>query len=251
MSSQDNVHNHDKRILGNNSAGQHKGGEGTGSKQSSMADLLKKPANKVSIFSTSSENHEVNANMKRGGSVLDEKNRERAFSLADRESQVAHNSKTDINMLQKIPPRKMSSLRGRHNAAGDNPYVKIKRCLNTALYCTKMSNIAEKIRLLGTSSIHYSPIFKNRQYILSKLKEDKVSKQVVKLPWYIINPESKFYMAWTMVGFIFILYAITYMPYGLIFVESDFVNALEDYMNYYFMVDVVVNFITAIYVNEE
>lgn len=138
-----------------------------------------------------------------------------------------------------------SSRRRRKTDSDACSYVKIKRCLHAALFITKMSKKSEYIRTYGTSCLHYNPIFKNRQYILARLRGEKFIPPTIRLPWYIIDPNNRLLIAWNLVGFVLVIYAISFMPYLMVFVAEPWVDQMEEYMTYYFMVDIVVNFTTA------
>ncbi len=125
------------------------------------------------------------------------------------------------------------------------PYLKVKRCLNAALFCTKMARISEKVRVYGTSCLQYDLLFKNREFVMKKLKGYVVASDLPKKPWYVVHPENKFFLAWTLIGFLFVVYAVTLMPYFMIFYDIQAINRLESFMGYYFLVDIAVNFFTA------
>ena len=110
-----------------------------------------------------------------------------------------------------------------------------------------MHQINEQVRLYGTSSVQYSPVFKSKSYIRTKLKVESSKPPEPDLPFYKIHPNNKWLILWTFVGFLMIMYCITFMPYGMVFVDSKGVDMFEDLMNYYFIADILVNFLTLYY----
>ena len=128
-----------------------------------------------------------------------------------------------------------------------HPLIKLKRCLHTALFCIKMDRINHEVRSFGSSKIQFSILFKNRLYVRNRLKQLEDGSNKPQFPKWIFNPENKYSILWTMAGFIFILYAITFMPYGMLFYsEVAAIDSFENYMNIYFMLDILVNFNTAV-----
>lgn len=90
-------------------------------------------------------------------------------------------------------------------------------------------------------------MFKNRKYVREKLtmSANKVIPQV--LPKYMIHPESKHYLVWTLIGLLLILYSITFMPLGLIFyADNSDIDLAENLMNIYFGMDLIANFMVAL-----
>lgn len=127
------------------------------------------------------------------------------------------------------------------------PIAKIQRVLNTALFCVRMDKVSHNLRHHGTSCLHYNLMFKNRKYVREKLtmSATKVVPQV--LPKYMIHPESKYYLVWTLIGLLLILYSITFMPLGLVFyADNTDIDLAENLMNIYFGMDLIVNFFVAL-----
>lgn len=108
-----------------------------------------------------------------------------------------------------------------------------------------MARISEKVRVYGTSCLQYDLTFKNREYVMKRLQGFVVTSEPPAKPWYVVHPENKAYLCWTLVGFLFVVYAVTLMPYFMIFYEIQAISRLENLMGYYFLVDIVVNFFTA------
>ncbi len=125
--------------------------------------------------------------------------------------------------------------------------MKIKRCLNAALFCVKMDRVNLEVRKQGTSLLQYNLLFKNRDYVRRRLKPEQHKVEAVVLPRFLFHPENGWYVAWTLVGFFLIIYAVSFMPYGMLFYpENKSINAFEDWMNVYFILDIFVNFNVAI-----
>jgi hypothetical protein len=125
--------------------------------------------------------------------------------------------------------------------------VKVKRCLNTALFCVKMDRLNLEVRNFGTSSLQYNTLFKNRDYVRRRLKADTVKVEAVVLPRFLFHPENPWYVVWTLAGFLLIIYAVSFMPFGMLFYsESKEISTFEDWMNVYFMIDIFVNFNVAL-----
>lgn len=132
----------------------------------------------------------------------------------------------------------------------DFPYVKLTRCLLASLACTKFNSELNKARTFGTSSNQYKVPLRGKLNVKSKLMfvDDTVSSETIikNAPW-VINPLSGKYVAWQFLMSLLILYAMTFMPYGLVFMGDDTTKDLaETIMNMLFIVDIVVNFFTAI-----
>lgn len=82
--------------------------------------------------------------------------------------------------------------------------------------------------------------------------DDTVSSEtIIKNAKWVIDPLSGKYIAWQFLMSLLILYAMTFMPYGLVFMGDDAAKDLaETIMNMLFIVDIFVNFFTAI-IDEE
>lgn len=127
------------------------------------------------------------------------------------------------------------------------PISKIQRALSAALFCVRMDKIGHNLRHHGTSCLQYNLIFKNRKYVKARLtmSANKVVPQ--QLPKYMIHPENKYYLVWTILGLLLILYSISFMPLGLVFYTDDKnIDLAENLMNIYFGMDIIVNFIVAL-----
>ena len=65
---------------------------------------------------------------------------------------------------------------------------------------------------------------------------------------YQINPMGYTTAAWNILMFFLILYCVTFMPYGMVFHgENEGKEMAEEIMNIFFGIDIIVNFLTPIY----
>lgn len=128
-------------------------------------------------------------------------------------------------------------------------YSKIRRCLNSALFATRMNGINERLRSYGTSSLLYNLIFKNRTYVRGRLntKFSLMAKQEEILPSFMVHPNWPPFIIWTLFTLLFIAYAVVIMPYTMIFIDNYYIDIFEDSMNYFFIADCVLNFFVAYY----
>lgn len=186
--------------------------------------------------------------------------RARRTMMIEEETEMMKDRKIVLKSLHKIEdqpdkntPAYMSQLSKKSRSgmkdSQSNPgsLAKIQRVLNVGLFCVKMEKINEGIRKHGTSSLLYNPVFKSRWYIRNKLKRDLIVEDVVEVPRFMFHPEHKLFIVWSLIGFVLILYAVTFMPYGMLFMSDNvFIDRMETYMNFYFIADIFVNFNTAL-----
>lgn len=131
-------------------------------------------------------------------------------------------------------------------------YTKLKSCLHTALFCVQATKKIEEIRLFGTTSVQYNLLFKSKEFVKEKLKPTNLVQKVeFNIPWYMFNPNGKFILGWNLIGLVFTLYAVTFMPYAMVFSESKGIELFENIMNFFFLADVLVNLLTAICKSDE
>lgn len=111
-----------------------------------------------------------------------------------------------------------------------------------------MEKVNQNIRLYGTSCIQYDPIFKSKKYIKKGLSKEVTHEEDFELPKYMFHPEHKLSIIWTMLGFILLIYTITFMPYGMLFYsDNKALDNFEMFMNFFFIVDILVIFNTAMF----
>ena len=61
-----------------------------------------------------------------------------------------------------------------------------------------------------------------------------------------------YYIIWNIIMSLLIIYAMTFMPYGIVFMgDNDTKESIENYMNIFFVADIFVNFLTAYYDEED
>jgi len=136
----------------------------------------------------------------------------------------------------------------------DGTYIKTARCLLVALACTKFNSNLEKARLYGTSLNQYKIAFRGKKHVKEKLlwvNDEIPVQEILKTAKWIVNPMGKKYICWNLVMALLIIYTITFMPYGMVFMNDDpKVSTMESYMNIFFGIDIFVNFCTAIFDEE-
>lgn len=140
------------------------------------------------------------------------------------------------------------------NKKNDSAYSKLVRCLLVANSCVKFEKELKKSRLYGTSSNQYKIALRGKTNVKNKLLwvDDTVKPEDIlkSAPW-IINPLSVKFFSWNIVMGGLIIYAMTYMPYGLIYAEEDPNRELaENLMNILFGADIIVNFFTGVILDD-
>lgn len=109
-----------------------------------------------------------------------------------------------------------------------------------------MDKVNTQIRLYGTSNIQYDLIFKSRESIKQKILPNFSKDDKLELPRYLFHPEQKFILYWTVFGMLFLIYTISFMPYGMLYYDSNKeVQIFETVMNFYFLTDILIIFNTA------
>ena len=135
------------------------------------------------------------------------------------------------------------------------PYSKLVRCLLAAHSCTKFQNELRKCRMYGSTNGAYKIVLQGKQNVKSKLIwVDNTVKpdQILKEAKWIISPLSVKFLCWSLLITLLIIYAMTFMPYGLIFLQENPTRDLvENIMNLFFIADIIVNFFTGIIEGDE
>ena len=124
-------------------------------------------------------------------------------------------------------------------------YLKIKRCLNTGLFLTRMQRIGENVRLYGTSCTLYNLNYRPKIAVKHNLVPPKEIPPPVIVPWYIINPSTKLYFYWRIFQSLLILYAISLLPYSMVFINSTSLHTFELVINFFFFFEFFIGFLTA------
>lgn len=136
----------------------------------------------------------------------------------------------------------------------DPTYLKFVRCMLAAHSCVKFNRELNKMRLYGTSLNQYKIALRGKKNVKAKLlwiDDTLTPEQIIANTKYVINPFGYKYLIWNLIMSLLIIYAMTYMPYGLVFVNnSPTKEAIEDYMNIFFVIDIFVNFFTVIFDEE-
>lgn len=136
------------------------------------------------------------------------------------------------------------------------PRIKLIRCFYTVLAVVKLTNILEQVKLYGTSTNLYKIAFRQRKAVKKALFPIPVrptfnNKKKETLPCYLIHPNSLCLAIWNLLMSLLIFYAISFMPYGMVFMpDNKKKETFENYMNYLFIIDILVNFFTAYYNKE-
>lgn len=128
----------------------------------------------------------------------------------------------------------------------------LKKYIILVYCCTKFLKISKKLKLYGTSSINLNLNYRNKNFILKAITINKLKsiKEEMKKIDNLVNPQNKFFTYWNLLMLIFIIYSIILMPYFMVF-EADniIVNNCELIMNIFFLIDIVINFNTAVIEN--
>ena len=61
----------------------------------------------------------------------------------------------------------------------------------------------------------------------------------------VIKDSNKFKIVWNILLIVFVVYSATYLPYRLTFIENDQTTAFDHLMNGFFIVDLIVNFLSS------
>lgn len=128
-------------------------------------------------------------------------------------------------------------------------YRKLSRCLLAAHACTQFQTELWKVRKYGTSSNQYKIPLRGKKNVKEKLLweyKEISAQEIIKKEKYLISPFGIPYLAWNFFMALLILYAMTFMPYGLVFMGDDNSKELaENLMNIFFVIDIFVNFFSA------
>lgn len=115
-----------------------------------------------------------------------------------------------------------------------------------------MYSVSEGIlqcRKYGTSGNQYKIPLRGKQNVKDKLlwKFKEISiKEIIGKEKYLISPLGIGYVLWSLLMALLIIYAMTFMPYGLVFMgDNNDKELAENLMNIFFVIDIFVNFFTA------
>ena len=128
---------------------------------------------------------------------------------------------------------------------------KRKRVMLAVHAVVKFWRILDHIKQYGTSSNLYNIAFRSRKSVKKSIfpiaKNSTQVKAKVTLK-FLFHPNSIYLSVWNMFLFMFVIYAMSLMPYLAVFVDetNPWQSAFEDMMDVVFMADVVLNFFTAI-----
>lgn len=135
-----------------------------------------------------------------------------------------------------------------------NSRLKMKRCLYAVWIVCLFNKIGDNIKLYGTSTNLYKLSFRRKKAVQKALFPLKDTKQLNQSPesvdesykGCIIPPNSTMLFIWNLFIALIIAYVITVIPYNMAFPsDSTIKNAVEEWMNLIFLVDIIFGFNTA------
>ena len=131
----------------------------------------------------------------------------------------------------------------------DSAYKKITRCLLTAHACTMFQSELWNMRKYGTSNNQYKIPLRGKKNVKEKLlweHKEVLAQEIIDKERFLISPLKLPYLIWNAFMALLIMYAMTFMPYGLVFMGDDYTKELiENLMNIFFVIDIFVNFFSA------
>ena len=133
----------------------------------------------------------------------------------------------------------------------ESPKRRLKRVFIGVMTGVKIKRRIDELKLYGTQTVLFDIGFKKKRAIRKALFPKPAvyglkKLRYLKVPWYIINPDSTGLLVWNWILIMIILYAMTVMPYTTAFkINSYAMSSLESAMDILFLIDVVVNFFTA------
>jgi hypothetical protein len=97
--------------------------------------------------------------------------------------------------------------------------------VTVVIACNIFDSCIQNIKKFGTSTNLFNMMFKNKKSVKKALypnnKVEKARHVVLDIPPYVINPNSDFALIWNIWTLLLILYCITFMPYGMVFLPDD------------------------------
>lgn len=132
---------------------------------------------------------------------------------------------------------------------------KFKKCAYAVLAIAKLNQILNQTKLYGTSSNLFNINYRSRDAVKRALYPDnkKVKKGAnsAETPCGLINPNSAVGMTWNVFMILLIFYCVTVMPYGMVFQpDNKTKETFEEVMNFFFIIDIIVNFNLCYYDDE-
>jgi hypothetical protein len=122
------------------------------------------------------------------------------------------------------------------------------------LACAKFVIVLRKVKLFGTSTNLFKLEYKKKKnvkkIIFPPFKKNATIAQ--KMAKCIILPKNIYLFIFNLIISVCLLYVLFIMPYTIAFeIENKTKELLEDFMNYLFILDLVLMFFTALYDSEE
>lgn len=129
---------------------------------------------------------------------------------------------------------------------------KRRRVMFAIIAVVKFWRILEHIKQYGTSSNLYNIAFRSRKSVKKSIFPIAKHSSAVKVKtslFCLFHPNSTILSIWNLLLFVFVIYALSIMPYLTVFIQTENVwqDAFEDFMDICFILDVLINFFTAIY----
>ena len=116
----------------------------------------------------------------------------------------------------------------------------------TVLAVVKFWRIFEHIKQYGTSSNLYNIAFRSRKAVkrsIFPIVKLASGVKVKKNATCFIHPDSRFIVIWNGLILVFVMYAISIMPYLSVFLDQNsYQDIFEDFMDVCFVVDLCLNF---------
>jgi hypothetical protein len=172
--------------------------------------------------------------------------------LAGLRTPPTHSKKDSI--MKKGPQRGPQSLKSdlsMKRLVLESPRRRLKRVFIGVMTGVKIKRRIEELKLYGTQTVLFDIAFKKKKAILKALFPKPAvyglkKLRYLKVPWYIINPDSTGLLVWNWILIMIIMYAMTVMPYTTAFkISSGVMDSMEVGMDILFLIDVVINFFTA------
>lgn len=134
----------------------------------------------------------------------------------------------------------------------ESTYKKRRRVILAILAVVKFWRILEHIKQYGTSSNLYNIAFRSRKSVKKSIFPIAKGSSQVKIKAklvFLFHPNSTFLLFWNILLLFFVFYALSFMPYLTVFQQNDdpVQNGFENFMDVCFLIDLIINFFTAIY----
>ena len=130
-----------------------------------------------------------------------------------------------------------------------------KKARSVFLTLVRWKRVQKEIQLYGTQTENVERMLQLHQ---SKLKGEEEQQLILtdiqksKFPWGMVHPHSMFKKTWTIIIFFLMMYSVIIMPYRICFYDQDIFwwKILEYAIDFGFMLDVIINSLSAYFENE-